>query len=463
MITAQRIVSSVDPSTGELLETFAQHSPAEIDASLDRAVVAQRSWAAQTFASRSTAMRRVADYLREQKSIFALHITQEMGKPIVDAEAEIEKCAWVCEYYADNAQAFLADEEVASTAARSFIAYQPVGLVLAVMPWNFPFWQVFRFAAPALMAGNGAVLKHASNVTRCALDIASIFPACGLPEGLFTTLIVPGSEVKELIADARIAAVTITGSEPAGVSVASESGRALKKHVLELGGSDAFIVLADADLAQAAKAGARSRFQNAGQTCICAKRFIVEDAVYDDFVRLLAVEAAAYEPGDPRLKTTTMGPLAREDLRDDLARQIDASVQSGARVVVGGSAVDGPGAFFEATVLADVTPAMAAFHEETFGPVAAVVRARDADHAVALANESTFGLGGAVWTRDVERGVALARRIVTGAVFVNGMTASDPRLPFGGVKHSGYGRELSYLGIREFMNVQTIWVGPSQS
>ncbi len=463
MIAAEtKTVDSINPATGAKLESFALHTEAEIGARLDGAVAAQREWSRRSFAERGALMKRAAGYLRENKARFALNATREMGKPIGDAEAEVEKCAWACEFYADNAEKFLADEHIASTATDSYIAYQPLGVVLAVMPWNFPYWQVFRFAAPALMAGNGGILKHASNVTRCALDIEETFRESGFPAGIFATVIVPGAEVKRLIADDRIAAVTITGSEPAGVSVASESGRALKKHVLELGGSDAFIVLADADIPAAAKTAAKARFQNAGQSCICAKRFIVEDAVYDRFVAAFVEESKAYTTGDPEDRTTAMGPLARTDLRDDLVKQIDGSVKKGARVVLGGSAPNGPGAFFEATVLVDVDDTMPVFREETFGPVAAVIRARDAEHAVVLANDSTFGLGGALWTGDVERGKQLARRIVTGAVFINGMTASDPRLPFGGVKHSGYGRELSYLGIREFMNIQTVWVGPSK-
>jgi succinate-semialdehyde dehydrogenase/glutarate-semialdehyde dehydrogenase len=463
VIAPPKTIDSVNPATGEHIESFSLHTPEEIDAVLDRAVRAQQAWSQRSFADRATLMHRAAAVLRANRSRYALNITREMGKPIADAEAEIDKCALGCTYYAEHAEAFLADERVASNATESYIAYQPLGVVLAVMPWNFPFWQVFRFAAPALMAGNVGVLKHASNVTRCALDIADVFREAGFPDGTFATLIVPGAEVKELISDDRIAAVTITGSEPAGVSVATEAGRALKKHVLELGGSDAFVVLADADVAAAAKTAAKARYQNAGQSCICAKRFIVEDAVHDAFVDAFVAEARAYVAGDPEQRTTTMGPLARPDLRSDLVEQIDASVARGARVVLGGTAPDRPGAFFDATILVDVDDEMRVFREETFGPVAAVIRARDADHAIALANDSIFGLGGALWTRDVERGKALARRMVTGAVFVNGMTASDPRLPFGGVKHSGYGRELSYLGIREFMNVQTIWVGPAQT
>jgi acyl-CoA reductase-like NAD-dependent aldehyde dehydrogenase len=463
VISAQpKTVDSINPATGEKLESFALHTQAELDAILDRAVEAQRAWSQRSFAERGALMKRAGAYLRANAARFALNATREMGKPIGDAEAEVEKCAWACDFYADNAEKFLADEHIASTASDSYIAYQPLGAVLAVMPWNFPYWQVFRFAAPALMGGNVGVLKHASNVTRCALDIEEVFVKSGFPAGTFATVIVPGAEVKRLIADDRIAAVTITGSEPAGVSVASESGRALKKHVLELGGSDAFIVLADANLPDAAKTAAKARFQNAGQSCICGKRFIVEDGIYDRFVAAFVEESKAYTTGDPEDRATKMGPLARADLRDDLIKQIAGSVAKGARVVLGGSAPKRAGAFFEATVLVDVDDTMPVFREETFGPVAAVIRARDADHAVELANDSTFGLGGALWTTDVERGKQLARRIETGAVFINGMTASDPRLPFGGVKHSGYGRELSYLGIREFMNIQTVWVGPAK-
>jgi succinate-semialdehyde dehydrogenase/glutarate-semialdehyde dehydrogenase len=453
-------IESVNPATGRAIASHQPHGSAEIDAILDRARAAQRGWSKRSFAERATLMRAAAATLRARQAELALLATREMGKPIGDAEAEVLKCAWACEYYADHAERFLADEHIASTASESYIAYRPLGVVLAVMPWNFPFWQVFRFAAPALMAGNAGVLKHASNVTGCALEIERIFHDAGFPPGTFSTVVVPGAEVKHLIADPRIAAVTLTGSEPAGVSVASEAGRALKKSVLELGGSDAFVVLADADVAAAAKTGAKARYQNAGQSCICAKRFIVEAPVYDAFVAAFVAESRTYVLGDPEDRATTLGPLARADLRDDLRKQIDASVAQGARIVLGGKNADRPGFFFEPTVIVDVNDAMPVFRDETFGPVAAIVRARDADHAIELANDSIFGLGGALWTGDVERGKALAARIESGAVFVNGMTASDPRLPFGGIKHSGYGRELSYLGIREFMNVQTVWVGP---
>ncbi len=463
MTTTARTADSVNPATGAPIASWPYFTPAQIDAVLDRAVAEQRLWRRRSFAERAACMTAAAAYLRSNAARFALDATREMGKPLAEAEAEIEKCAWGCEYYAANAERFLADEPIASTASESYLAYQPLGVVLAVMPWNFPFWQVFRFAAPALMAGNAGILKHASNVTQCALDVEEVFRAAGFPAGVFATVVVPGTEVERLIADDRIAAVTITGSEPAGIAVAAAGGRALKKHVLELGGSDAFVVLADADVETAAIVGAKARFQNAGQSCICAKRFIVEDAVYERFVAAFVAAARAYVPGDPEDRATTLGPLARPDLRADLIRQIAGSVALGARVVLGGDVPPGPGAYFPPTVLLDVDGRMPVFCEETFGPVAAIVRAANPEHAVALANDSAFGLGGAIWTADVERGKALARDIVTGAVFVNGMTASDPRLPFGGVKHSGYGRELSYLGIREFMNVQTIWVGPARA
>jgi succinate-semialdehyde dehydrogenase/glutarate-semialdehyde dehydrogenase len=335
-----------------------------------------------------------------------------------------------------------------------------LGVVLAVMPWNFPFWQVFRFAAPALMAGNVAVLKHATNVTRCALEIERVFTAAGFPSGAFATVIVPGGEVGKLIDDPRIAAVTLTGSEAAGVSVASAAGRNLKKTVLELGGSDAFIVLADADVDAAAQTAAKSRFQNAGQSCIAAKRFIVEAAVYDDFVERFAAAARRLVVGDPTLPETKVGPMARGDLRDELAQMVDATLAHGAQLAAGGRNGQRSGYFYDPAVVVGVRPGMPLFDEESFGPAAAVVKARDAAEAVLLANDSKYGLGGALWTRDVERAKRLAARMESGAVFINGMTASDPRLPFGGVKRSGYGRELSYFGIREFMNVQTVWIGP---
>ncbi len=453
-------IETINPATGEPLERFETASQSQIDAVLDRARETFERWRLTTFSERSALMRRAAERLRAERDTLAALMVREMGKPIVQAEAEIEKCAVGCEHYADHAQAYLQDEPTASNATESYVAYRPLGVVLAVMPWNFPFWQVFRFAAPALMAGNVGVLKHSSNTTRCAIETERIFRDAGFPEGAFSTLVVPGSEASKLIEDRRIAAVTLTGSSEAGVSVAGTAGKQLKKSVLELGGSDAFIVLADADIDEAAKVAAKARFQNTGQSCIAAKRFIVLDEVYDAFLERFVRATEAMRVGDPMQRETEIGPLARADLRKDLQRQIDGSVAMGARLVTGGKSIAGKGAFFEPTIVADVTADMPMFREETFGPAAAVIRARNENDAIALANDSDFGLGGNLWTRDIERGKRIAERLESGGVFINGMTASDPRLPFGGVKTSGYGRELSYFGIREFMNVQTVWIGP---
>lgn len=453
-------IQSINPASGEILETFELFSPAQIDEALTASHTAFQSWRETSFAERSALFRRLAAYLRTHKTELGRLASLEMGKPLSESEAEAEKCAWNCDYYAENAEHFLADEKIATNASESYVSYLPLGVVLALMPWNYPFWQVFRFAAPALMAGNTAVLKHASNVSRCALEIERIFRECGFPEGVFRTVLVPGRETGKLIADPRIAAVTLTGSEEAGVAVASASGQHLKKHVLELGGSDAFIVLEDADLDAAAQTAVRARFQNTGQSCIAAKRFIVVESVAEAFERKFVEEAAKLRVGDPLRYETQIGPVARADLRDDLDRQVQATVQMGGRVLLGGKPVEGKGCFYEPTIVTDVTPEMPMFCQETFGPAAAVIHARDTEHALELANNSQFGLGGNLWTSDVERGRKLARRLESGAMFLNGMTASDPRLPFGGVKHSGYGRELSIFGIREFVNVQTVWIGP---
>jgi succinate-semialdehyde dehydrogenase/glutarate-semialdehyde dehydrogenase len=382
----------------------------------------------------------------------------EMGKPVAQGEAEVEKCAWVCEYYADHAEAMLAEQPRETDAAQSYVRFDPLGPVLAVMPWNFPFWQVFRFAAPGLMAGNAGILKHASNVPRCALDIEAVFRDAGFPRGLFATALVGSRAVKALVEDERIAAVTLTGSEPAGSAVAEQAGRVLKKTVLELGGSDPFIVLADADLRAAARTAAEARLINSGQSCICAKRFIVVDVVADQFLDLFTGEMRARRVGDPLSPDTQVGPQARVDLRDDLHRQVEESVKRGATLLLGGEIPTGRGAFYPPTVLAAVDRGMPAFDEETFGPVAAVIRARDEADAVRLANDSTFGLGAALWTADRERARRLAAEIEAGAVFVNGLVKSDPRLPFGGIKRSGYGRELSEYGIREFVNIKSVWM-----
>jgi len=456
-------IQSINPATEEVIETFEPFSADQVNQVLDQARSAFLSWRETTFAERAALLRRAARYLREHKADLARVATLEMGKPILESEAEVEKCAWNCDFYASSAEAFLADEPVATNAKESYVAFRPLGVVLAVMPWNFPYWQVFRFAAPALMAGNTVVLKHASNVTRVALEIEQVLKASGLPRGTFRTVVISGAETEKLIADPRIAAVTLTGSDTAGVAVATASGQALKKTVLELGGSDACIVLEDADVDAAVQTAVRARFQNTGQSCIAAKRFIVVEPIARTFEQRFAEAAAKLRVGDPLDRETQIGPLARGDLREALAQQVRASLEMGAQVVLGGEALAGKGFFYAPTILTRVTPQMPVFREETFGPVAAVIRARDREHAVALANDSPFGLGSSLWTRDVEQAHELAARIEAGSVFINGMTVSDPRLPFGGIKRSGYGRELSSFGIREFVNIQTVWIGPAAS
>jgi succinate-semialdehyde dehydrogenase/glutarate-semialdehyde dehydrogenase len=453
-------IQSINPATEELLASFDEFTAAHIGRALDTATDTFERWRRTSFADRGGPMRQAAAYLRQQKSRLAALITQEMGKPVGEAEAEVEKCAWNCDFYAENAEHFLAEEPVQTDATESYVAFQPLGAVLAIMPWNFPFWQVFRFAAPALMAGNVALLKHASNVPQCALAIEEVFRSAGFPVGAFQTLLVSGAAAEALIEDRRIQAVTLTGSDATGAKVAQAAGRAIKKTVLELGGSDPFIVLDDADLETAAETATRARYQNAGQSCIAAKRFIVVQGVAGEFERLLTERTAGLRVGDPMLPDTQVGPLARADLRDALDSQVQRSVQSGARIATGGRRLDGRGYFYAPTVLTNVTPDMPAAREETFGPVAAVIRAKDENEALAIANSSQFGLGASLWTRNTARGRELARELQSGSVFVNGMVASDPRLPFGGTKRSGYGRELSEFGIREFVNVQTVWIGP---
>ena len=459
MTTTLAPIMSVNPATEEVLARFDPFTPEQVESALDEAQDAFTVWRDRSIAERAVPMRRLATLLRERADRYARLITLEMGKPIAEARAEIEKCAWGCEHYAENAARYLADEVIETSAQRSIVAFEPMGIVLAVMPWNFPFWQVIRFAAPALMAGNAAVLKHASNVPQCALAIEEVIRAAGFPEGLLRAVLVAGSAIEPVIADPRIRAVTLTGSSDTGSRIAALAGRALKKSVLELGGSDPFIVLADADLDAAATIGARARNQNTGQSCIAAKRFIAVESIARDFERRFAAEVEALRSGDPLDARTQIGPLARADLRETLERQVRESVRMGARVLTGGEHRAGKGWYYQPTVLADVTKDMPVFKEETFGPVAAVLRVRDADEAVRIANDSAYGLGANVWTRDLALGEALARKIESGSVFVNGMVTSDPRLPFGGVKRSGYGRELSSYGIKEFVNIQTIWIG----
>lgn len=457
---AGELIHSINPATEEVLASYQTHSGAEIEEKLRKAQNAFLSWRDEPFSVRAGLMRKAAAFLRQNKQILAGAITAEMGKPIVEAEAEIEKCAVNCNYYSDNAERFVRDEPRISNATESYIQYTPLGVILAVMPWNYPFWQVFRFAAPALMAGNAAILKHASNVPQCALAIEVAFRAAGFPEGLFQTLLVGSPAVPKLIESPVIAAVTLTGSEEAGKQVAACAGRMLKKTVLELGGSDPFIVLADADLDGAVLAGVRARYQNTGQSCIAAKRFIVVESVFQKYQNRFVEAVRSLNVGDPMDRNTQIGPLARGEFVEDLERQVRESVRMGATVLTGGSRRAGKGFYFEPTVLTGVRPDMPAGREEIFGPVAAMMRARDTEEAIQLANQTPYGLGSNLWTSDIEGAKKLSRRIEAGQVFINGIVASDPRLPFGGIKRSGYGRELSDFGLREFVNIQTVWIGP---
>ncbi len=451
-------LQSINPATEEVEHEYQEHDDAEIRRLLERAESTFAEWRETAFAERAERMHRAAEVLRDRADEWAALMTREMGKPIGQARAEAEKCAWACEFFAEKAEPFLAGEEVATDASRSGIRYDPLGPVLAIMPWNYPFWQVFRFAAPGLMAGNVALLHHAENVTGCGLAIEEIFRAAGFPEGAFATVLSGHDKVPDLIAHRAVRAVSLTGSVRAGKAVAAEAGKHLKKAVLELGGSDPFIVLADCDLAEVAGKAVKARTQNAGQSCIAAKRFLVAEEIADDFEAELARRMAALSVGDPSDPDVAVGPLARKDLRETLHDQVERSVAAGARLVTGGEPLDRKGWFYRPTVLAGVEPGMAAFDEEVFGPVAAVVRVRDADHAVELANRSDYGLGASVWTGDAAAGEALVGRLEAGNVFVNGIVKSDPRLPFGGVKDSGFGRELSAFGIREFVNIKTVWV-----
>jgi len=455
-------VVTVNPATGEPIAGYPAFSDAEVDAVLDRAAAAQAGWAATSWDARAGVLRRAAEILRAEAGDLALLVTREMGKPLAESRAEVEKCATACDYYAEHAAGFLVDEPVATSADRSWVGYEPVGVVLAVMPWNFPLWQVLRFAAPALMAGNAALLKHAPNTTGCALAVERVLADAGAPAGLFAALVVDEPDVpavtRRLVQDPRIGAVTITGSERAGRAIGAAAGHAVKKSVLELGGSDPFVVLSDADLPRVATLAARGRFLNAGQSCISPKRLIVDAAVADEFTRLLVAEVEALVVGDPEAEGTDVGPMAREDLLEGVHRQVEASVSNGARLLTGGRRMERAGTFYAPTVLADVAPGQVAYDEEIFGPVATVIVADGDDDAVRIANDTRFGLGASVWTADPERGVAVARRIRSGAVFVNAVVASDIRMPFGGTRASGYGRELAAAGIREFVNVRTWFV-----
>ncbi len=448
--------SSINPYNQQTLHTYPADSPAVIEQKLNRADAAFRDWSALSVRERTVYLRAVGERLLTQKEQLAALTTAEMGKTLREAVAEIEKCASACTFYADHAEAFLADQAIETEAARSYVVHQPLGVVLAIMPWNFPFWQVFRFAIPGLIAGNVGLLKHAPNVFGCALAIDEVFRNSGLPGGVFQSLLIGTEPVEGLLADRRVKAVTLTGSGRAGAAVASVAGREIKKAVLELGGSDALIVLADADLKQAAETAVKSRMQNAGQSCIAAKRFIVEASVKKQFTELVLHHISQIRQGDPTDDATTMGPMARPDLADAIERQFHKSVRQGAKPLTGGSQRDGCNV--KPMVLDGVKPGMAAFDEETFGPLAALIEAKDEADAIRLANQSDFGLGSALWTTDLDRAERLARQIQAGSVFVNGLMRSDARVPFGGIKNSGFGRELSEAGIKEFVNVKTVWV-----
>ena len=452
-------IVTINPATGEQLDAYEAHTPAAVEARLAAAAAAQRGWGEAAPAERGALLARLTRVLRERATQYARLITLEMGKPLAEAAAEIEKCAVTCDYYAHNAERFLAPEPVETSARESMVVFEPLGTVLGIMPWNYPFWQTIRFLAPALLGGNAAILKHANNVPGCALALEAALREAGSPEGLFAALLIETGEVKTVVEDARISAVSLTGSTEVGAIVASQAGRMLKPQVLELGGSDPFIVLADADLERAVATAVKARYSNNGQSCISAKRFLVVEAVADEFVEAFTAAVRALTTGDPLDPATKLGPLARETLRTNLHRQVEATRRAGARLLCGGEPAPGPGWFYQAAVLDRVAPGMAAFDEETFGPAAAITVVRDADEAVELANASPFGLGASLWTRDLDRARGLIPRIAAGAVFVNALVASDPRIPFGGIKHSGYGRELGVLGLRSFLNQKTVWIG----
>jgi succinate-semialdehyde dehydrogenase/glutarate-semialdehyde dehydrogenase len=451
------LVSS-NPATGKTLRHFESLSEAELDEKLERAATTFQTYRLTSFDDRAPLMFRAAEILEHEKRELGRLMTIEMGKPIKAAEQEAEKCAWVCRYYAETAREHLADEIVITNASKSFVRFQPFGPVLAVMPWNFPFWQVFRFAAPALMAGNTGLLKHASNVPQCALAIEDIFRRAGFPEGAFQTLLIGSDSVQRVLEDNRVVAVTLTGSEPAGRSVAGIAGKQIKKAVLELGGSDPFVVMPSADLDEAVSVGVRARTINNGQSCIAAKRFIIAADIYEEFEKRFVKGMQGLRVGDPLEEQTEIGPLATEQIVTDLDRQVVESVAQGARLLTGGKRIDRPGNFYEPTVLANIPEGTPVFCEEVFGPVALLFKVPDLDAAIGLANSTPFGLGAAAWTNELSEQDRFVNELEAGCVFINGMVASDPRLPFGGIKNSGYGRELSEFGIREFVNIKTVWI-----
>jgi len=452
------MIKSINPTTDEDIQSYSEMDEVEIDRIIINSDKSFEKWKRTSFSERADKMKFAGEILRKKREILSILMTVEMGKPIIQSRSEIDKCALVCDYFAENAEKFLHDEKVETEATNSFITYQPLGVILAIMPWNFPFWQVFRFAAPNLMAGNAGVLKHSSNVTGCGLAIEDIFREAGFPENLFRTLVVPSKDVDKIIRHDKIKAVTLTGSTAAGKSVAGIAGSVLKKSVLELGGSDPYIILEDADLDNAAEICVNSRLINSGQSCIAAKRFIIVKQAYNKFEELFFKKMGSKIMGDPMKEETNVGPQARNDLREDLHKQVMKSVKYGARVLIGGKIPKSKGAFYPPTVLTNIQLEMPAYKEELFGPVASLIKAKDEGDAIRIANDTVFGLGGAVFTQDNARGERIAREeLNAGNCFVNDFVKSDPRLPFGGVKESGYGRELSAMGIKEFVNIKSVY------
>jgi succinate-semialdehyde dehydrogenase/glutarate-semialdehyde dehydrogenase len=452
-------IKVINPANGNTINEVELITDDQAASYIEEAHNQYGAWKTTHFEYRAKMMKKTANILLERQEELSQLMTKEMGKPIQQARAEVEKCAWVCRYYADHAKDMLEPELIETDASKSFVCYNPIGVVLAVMPWNFPLWQVYRFAAPALMAGNAGILKHASNVPGCAMAIEEIFVEAGFPQGLFKTLLISSDQVEKVIENKKVQAVTLTGSGPAGSAVAATAGKNIKKTVLELGGSDAYLILKDADLEPAAETCTTSRLLNSGQSCIGAKRFIVVKEVYDKFVKLFKEKMEAAKLGDPMNEDTDIGPMARFDLRDELHEQVKESIENGAECILGGEIPSLDGAYYPATILVNVKPGMPAYEDELFGPVASVIKAKDEDDAIRIANDSVFGLGAAVFTQDLEKGEFIAQtKLEAGSCFVNAFVKSDPRLPFGGIKTSGYGRELSHNGIKEFLNIKTVYI-----
>lgn len=452
-------MQAINPATEELLKEYQDHSNEEVELIIKKTHQAFEGWKSTSFKHRAELMKKAASVLRIKKDTWARIMTEEVGKPLADSESEVEKCAWVCEFYVENAKSFLADEQIETNASKSYVTYQPLGIVLAVMPWNFPFWQVFRFAAPGLMAGNAALLKHASNVPGCAKAIETVFREAGFPENLFRNLFISNQQTAKVIENWHVKAVTLTGSTRAGKAVAEKAGSVLKKCVLELGGSDPYLVLEDADVEEAVKVCTTSRLINNGQSCISAKRFIVHESIVEDFANKMKEEMSSYSFGDPKDSKNQLGPLAGEKYRDELARQVNESIEKGAKCILGGVVPESKGFYYPPTILTHVKKGMPAFEEELFGPVASIISVGSEEEAIAVANDTIYGLGCAVFSKDVNRAEAIAAtKLEAGACFVNSFVKSDPRLPFGGIKESGFGRELSHHGIKEFTNIKTVYI-----